>query len=174
MSRRRAPDFAEAIVGLRLWHFGQGEPELRSLGSCPPWPAGRAQIAVCYHLPSPMNQREYREFRPHAAPRHRCGCGIYALKSTEAVAELRRGQTHRWSHASALRTLVSGEVSLWGRVIEHEHGYRAEYAYPQRIIVPRHYRGFLHAGDRRTIRRIDANEAAALIAERYGIETEVG
>ena len=29
-----------------------------------------------------------------------------------------------------------GKVALWGRVIEHEHGYRAQYAYPQSIVVP--------------------------------------
>ena len=26
-----------------------------------------------------------------------------------------------------------GRVALWGRVIEHEHGFRAQYAYPQRL-----------------------------------------
>jgi len=28
-----------------------------------------------------------------------------------------------------------GEVALWGRVIEHEHGYRAERARPTRLIL---------------------------------------
>jgi hypothetical protein len=31
---------------------------------------------------------------------------------------------------------VVGEVSLWGTVIECEHGYRASLAYPRRIYVP--------------------------------------
>ncbi len=26
-----------------------------------------------------------------------------------------------------------GSVALWGTVVEHEYGYRAEYAYPQRM-----------------------------------------
>src|SRR5262249_15702552 len=26
-----------------------------------------------------------------------------------------------------------GSVALWGRIIEHEHGYRSEFAYPQRL-----------------------------------------
>jgi hypothetical protein len=30
---------------------------------------------------------------------------------------------------------VIGRTALWGRVIEHEHGYRAEYAYPQVLYV---------------------------------------
>ncbi len=26
-----------------------------------------------------------------------------------------------------------GTVALWGRVVQHEHGYRGEFAYPQRL-----------------------------------------
>jgi hypothetical protein len=170
---RRASDFAEAIVGLRLWHFGRGEPELHSRGNRAPWPAGRAQVAVCYLLPHRMDGGRWVELEPHPAPRRRCRCGIYALKTPEAVAELRRAHRPRHWHPSPLATLVSGEVSLWGRLIEHEHGYRAEYAYPRRILVPHDYRGFLHADDGRTIRRIYADEAAALIAARYRIETDI-
>ncbi len=36
---------------------------------------------------------------------------------------------------------VFGEVSLWGRVVVHEHGYRAAFAYPKRLFVPRLYQG---------------------------------
>lgn len=32
--------------------------------------------------------------------------------------------------------LVHGRIALWGKVIEHEEGYRAEFAYPTHIIVP--------------------------------------
>jgi hypothetical protein len=28
---------------------------------------------------------------------------------------------------------VIGRVALWGRVVEHEFGYRGEFAYPQRV-----------------------------------------
>jgi hypothetical protein len=28
---------------------------------------------------------------------------------------------------------VVGTVALWGRVVEHEHGFRAEWGYPQRL-----------------------------------------
>jgi hypothetical protein len=33
-------------------------------------------------------------------------------------------------------TDVVGEVWLWGRVIEHTEGYRAEFAYPKKLYVP--------------------------------------
>jgi hypothetical protein len=43
--------------------------------------------------------------------------GVYAVKRREHPFQY-RGDA------------VLGEVGLWGRVIEHEHGFRAEYAYP--------------------------------------------
>ncbi len=33
---------------------------------------------------------------------------------------------------------VMGKVSLWGTVIETEHGYRASHAYPLRLYIPLH------------------------------------
>lgn len=32
--------------------------------------------------------------------------------------------------------LVHGKIALWGKVIEHEEGYRAEFAYPIHIFIP--------------------------------------
>ena len=31
---------------------------------------------------------------------------------------------------------VLGEVAIWGKVVEHEDGYRAEHAMVQRLVVP--------------------------------------
>ena len=31
---------------------------------------------------------------------------------------------------------VRGEVFLWGTVVEHEHGWRAQFAYPKSLHVP--------------------------------------
>lgn len=48
-----------------------------------------------------------------------CSCGIYAFKDLTAL--------HQVVHEAD----VLGRVALWGRIVEHESGYRAEYAYPQ-------------------------------------------
>lgn len=64
------------------------------------WPEDKPLEAVCQH--------------PNA-PRMDCSCGIYAAKSPEQVSML--GDTY-------------GKVLLWGKVIEHKDGYRAQYAYP--------------------------------------------
>jgi hypothetical protein len=60
-----------------------------------------------------------------SAPDTACRCGLYALKQV-------RDYPDGWvdSSESCLRAIAAGRVALWGTVIEHEHGYRAEYAYP--------------------------------------------
>lgn len=61
----------------------------------------------------------------HASPYERCTCGIYAVDSIEQL------------HLNYLHSTpdVVGTVSLWGRVIIAEHGYRAQYAYPVSLFV---------------------------------------
>lgn len=56
----------------------------------------------------------------HEAPNLDCSCGLHAARELEA---LRRTRC----------PAVLGRVALWGRVIEHEHGYRARFGYPQRL-----------------------------------------
>jgi len=67
----------------------------------------------------PMRARCFRR-RSHRAPEERCSCGLYAVKSPHLL---------RAARAPA----VLGTVDLWGRIMEHERGYRAELAYPQRL-----------------------------------------
>lgn len=56
----------------------------------------------------------------HAAPATECRCGLYASPTLDL---LRRTKC----------PAVLGRVALWGRVIEHERGFRAHFAYPQRL-----------------------------------------
>lgn len=55
---------------------------------------------------------------PHQGPEWGCGCGLHAYK-TEAE-----------FFAAGHHYQVWGTVALWGHVIEHETGYRAQYGYP--------------------------------------------
>lgn len=63
----------------------------------------------------------------HYDPGYGYGCGIYGYKTLNSLVQ--SGIELRDSH------LVFGEVSLWGRIYEHERGYRAQYAYPKRFIA---------------------------------------
>jgi hypothetical protein len=68
----------------------------------------------------------------HAAPTTACTCGIHAVPF---------GFPQSLAHQDRLlppgRSIVVGTVSLWGEVIECERGWRAEYAYPSRLFMPR-------------------------------------
>ena len=55
-----------------------------------------------------------------------CTCGIYCYKTRAQVETLENQPTEN--------THVYGEVYLWGRVVEHEHGYRAQFAYPKSLV----------------------------------------
>jgi hypothetical protein len=56
----------------------------------------------------------------HEAPHLGCTCGLHGTHEPDV---LRRTRC----------PAVLGRVALWGRVIEHEWGFRARYGYPQRL-----------------------------------------
>ena len=39
----------------------------------------------------------------------------------------------RWAFRRTRSPSVLGTVALWGRIVQHDRGYRAELAYPQRL-----------------------------------------
>lgn len=68
---------------------------------------------------------------PGALWRTSCRCGVYAYKSeTRCIQDL---ADERMAPLTYL--LAVGRVSLWGRYVEAEHGWRARYGYPYEISV---------------------------------------
>lgn len=67
------------------------------------------------------------ELHDHSAPSFDCTCGIYATKDmdSETLAE----------EAIFKPAIAYGRVSLWGRIVEHKHGYRAQFAYPLDLVL---------------------------------------
>jgi hypothetical protein len=103
---------AEPVIGWRGWFlrvnaFG---PELV--------PAGKGRGGWPWR--APMTAR-CAEGRGHRSPDPSCGCGLSAFKPETAHRSLRS------------RFPVIGTVSMWGRIVEHQHGWRAEHAYPERL-----------------------------------------
>jgi preprotein translocase subunit YajC len=58
-------------------------------------------------------------------PHRKCTCGIYAAKNSEHLRQI--------GYADGG---VCGEVYLWGTVVEHKLGWRAQFAYPKSLGVP--------------------------------------
>ena len=115
------PDFLEPITAYRAWAVDLTTGQLISLNRNV-WPDGTPLHAVCIR----------GGFRHHPAPQFYCSCGIYAVKRIVD----RDNVFPVWRGAPLVEndcTCCFGTVSLWGRVIEHENGFRAEFAYPAEL-----------------------------------------
>ncbi|HXF72044.1 MAG TPA: hypothetical protein VNO79_05470 [Actinomycetota bacterium] len=114
----------EPILGWRTWRLVRTAAGLRIAPATPraPWEPGSAQRATC----TGAHTRLYLVFNPELAPTHRspepgCTCGFHAFKDPARLGRTGRGVG------------VVGQVAMWGRVIEHARGYRAEFVYPARL-----------------------------------------
>jgi hypothetical protein len=111
------PDAIEPIRAWRVWRASTadvtGHLTLHSLGNGTPWKPREMLEARC-------------SLGAHAAPNAECTCGVYAHKTRKAAIR----------HARTIGGAVVGEVELWGKVVEHEHGYRAQYARPCALWMP--------------------------------------
>lgn len=120
-ARQAAPTQPEALTvepftGWRWWRLtldGCGV----ALGSTihrTAWPAGRALRAACGRHDAPV-------------PAESCSCGVYALADPDDLPHV------VFAGSAELAPGAVGTVALWGRVVVHRSGYRAEFAYPQRL-----------------------------------------
>lgn len=86
------------------------------------WEPRVAAVAVCSDYSS-----------HHQAPWPDHECGFWALKRPESAR--RRLITFTKFDLGDPVGYAFGPVSLWGRVIEHEHGWRGQYAYPYALTI---------------------------------------
>jgi hypothetical protein len=101
----------EPVLGWRSWRLSLRRERIRlyPIGrNWRPWSPLVPTKAACGHR------------RLHRAPAPRCTCGLYGAKD---AAFLERAPS----------PAVIGTAALWGRVVEHELGYRGEFGYPQRV-----------------------------------------
>lgn len=121
---------ATPFVGYRAWGLQRVYPTgavLTSFYDGATWtPRQRFEGGCVESVPS-QQMRYMSTYKPdpfsHCASVPALGhtCGVYALKGDVQIG----GDT----------LYAVGEVYLWGRVIDAEYGYRAQYAYPKKLAV---------------------------------------
>jgi hypothetical protein len=119
-------------VGWRVWNVVavDGELRLASLVYHELWEPGRVLAARCRRTLAAL---PWGRLPLHEPPSQDCCCGIYAVMSP-ALAATYLASTVEPGQRPVQR--VVGSVSLWGRVVEAERGWRAAFAYPSRLVVP--------------------------------------
>jgi preprotein translocase subunit YajC len=114
------PDYISPVVGYRVWRWNA--TGLKSLNG-EPWLPGRPLAAGCQAVA--RGTRVKAVHGAHELPHPNCTCGVYAAKN---IGHLRQfGYENRGIH---------GEVYLWGTVVEHRLGWRAQFAYPKSLFLP--------------------------------------
>jgi hypothetical protein len=116
------PDYISPIVGYRGWTWDT--KGLKSLSGVR-WHPNQSLAARCRAsavVGTIAGRVEGHD--SHEAPQAKCTCGVYAAKSLE---HLRKNGYDRCG--------IYGEVCLWGTVVEHERGWRAQLAYPKNLFL---------------------------------------
>lgn len=152
------------IVAWRVWYGNHDEENGFSLWSVTypvAWPSREPAVAGCRLAPDNDPTVEFKEgWMTHYAPALTCHCGFYAKKDLEG--------TRRWGidgHSRGVKIL--GRVSLWGRVLNFTEGYRAQYAYPYELWVPKLFGPLFKPS-------MTPEEFAEGLRTVYGVDVQIG
>jgi preprotein translocase subunit YajC len=116
------PDFISPVVGFRVWQWDT--TGLWSLNG-EKWFVNQPLSAVCRaDAISSIAGLSKATHNAAELPNFKCTCGVYAARTMEHL-----------NQCGYQKFGVHGEVYLWGRVVEHEHGWRAEFAYPKSLFL---------------------------------------
>jgi hypothetical protein len=172
-----------SLVGYRWWYAGLREGAgwlLRSIYRSVWW-EGRHLVASS----PPQTVRMDDASPPHGCDRGNvCSCGIYAYKSERLALGHPPGEV---SSPDEPFYLVWGAVGLWGKVVEHQRGYRSDHAVIRRLVMPArfliHWWGMDHftcclgvddEAERQVTKYAPEPGMAEGLARRYGVDVEIG
>jgi hypothetical protein len=107
------------MTGYRVWTVQHAK--LRSIASLYDWTPGPN---TAFH--------PYVNTDDHLAPKPDCTCGLYFWSTLDEALGF-ACVAAKWAMSLPI---VVGQVEVWGRIIEHEKGLRAQYAQVVRLVSP--------------------------------------
>lgn len=109
-----------SVIGFRRWKVAAGLLHPVGITEVPAWGAG-ANHAQCLCFPALDVERcDHPVIRNPTSGDSRAGCGLYAYKTP--IPPCACGMPSSLTHGAV------GVVRMWGRCVEHQYGWRAEYA----------------------------------------------
>lgn len=132
------PDFFEPLVGYRVWRVMKGGL-LTGVHVCEPWAPKQAHRATCQRKfgAGIFNGMSWSDdtTSPHLtngvyvpAPTLDCHCGLWAKRTEDKLHECADVP-----EAGTQEGFAWGAAWIWGHIIEHMLGWRAEFAYPKAL-----------------------------------------
>lgn len=119
----------EPVTGWRRWSVEMFGNELRSNNGIR-WTPYEKLTAECKQVTQLYDVLLGRPTEVKCKGVH-CTCGIYAYKTPE---DAKFGENAPRNLGTSSNVDVWGECYLWGRVIEHSRGWRAQFAYPKSFV----------------------------------------
>lgn len=149
----RIPDYFEPLVGWRSWKVSHSGV-LSAAASGNVWYPGIPNRAMCNVANNGVNWGQFGCHPVWDAPYPNCSCGFYCFKDLQGEL-MQLLEYDSMTYATSSQSL--GQVNMWGKIIEHERGHRAQYIYPKALIVGESV----------------GMEAVEIIRKEYRIEVEV-
>ena len=120
------PDAVQPVTAWRVWLLDEKRSPWRldSVILACRWPTRRELTARCL-----TSRGDHAA--DHFAPLTGCKCGIYGAASIDTLMSY-----IGFPYRQDTRPRVVGVVSLWGKIVEHEQGWRASHAYPLHLWLP--------------------------------------
>ncbi|MCL5669707.1 MAG: hypothetical protein M1423_00145 [Acidobacteria bacterium] len=132
------PDFVQPLVGWRAWKVWAPRT-----GSAP-CPVFSSVILDTSWVPRRRFTAEHSfdlGAKCHGLLKLDCSCGVYAFKDPiEAFIYMMQVRDRLLGMSVEV---ALGSVNLWGRVVDCESGYKAQYAYPCHFYLPASFARFL-------------------------------
>jgi hypothetical protein len=125
------PDYIQALYAWRAWRF-DGKYLSAVVHQYQRWES--------YPQPAECFSYQYQSgfsgvYSRHPAPEDTCTCGYYSTLNIRVMKDYARQTMVSFDVEMLSEATAIGVVSVWGKVIEHQEGYRSEYAYPKLVIV---------------------------------------
>ena len=116
-------------VGFKLaWRVWIYQDDMLTSFNGTVWQPKQRMGAECLGVRDILNQPVHRG---EPAPGLTCSCGIYAVKRALPSLSPYYGQLRPTCAVDG--PTILGTVALWGKIVIHEDGYRAQFAYPWKL-----------------------------------------